>query len=125
MLSGSRIYVTGSASSDATFGGLSLTSGTTGNIGFLASLTDATLTATIPALIPLSIDLFPNPAHSRATVQLPSGAGPATLTLFDALGRTLRTQTSGRTRPDGPGARPLCRAGDRGRQHATRRLVVE
>jgi hypothetical protein len=54
------------------------------------------LLATTPALRPESISLFPNPAHGRATVQLPAipGAATATLTILDALGRTLRTQTT-------------------------------
>ena len=39
-------------------------------------------------------ELTPNPAHGTATVQLPAvpGAAQATLTLLDALGRTVRTQ---------------------------------
>jgi hypothetical protein len=48
------------------------------------------------AQLPVSALIFPNPAHGRATVQLPAvpGAPTATLTVLDALGRTLHTQTA-------------------------------
>jgi hypothetical protein len=50
------------------------------------------LTATAGTAVALSNPaLFPNPAHGRATVQVPGGAS-ATLTVLDALGRALRTQ---------------------------------
>jgi hypothetical protein len=93
---GGTIYVAGGVQPPANFGpwvviGLA---GTT--VATLASLTDATLTATAPALTAASVAVFPNPAHARATVQLPAvpGAATATLTVLDALGRTLRTQTA-------------------------------
>lgn len=56
-------------------------------------LTAAAL-ATRPAALPEAL-VWPNPAHDRATVQLPAGLGstPATLTLTDALGRVVLTRT--------------------------------
>ncbi len=90
------VYVGGFATPPATFGPLAL-SGVAGNsTAFLASVLDPALTATTAALNAESVTLFPNPAHGRATVQLPAvpGAPTATLTLLDALGRTLRTQTA-------------------------------
>lgn len=58
-------------------------------VGYFA----ATVTATGRAQAPLPLEIFPNPAHTAVAVQLPGGprAGTATLTLVDALGRTVRT----------------------------------
>jgi hypothetical protein len=88
------VYTAGSTGSPATFGSLTVTGTSNNGMAFLASLADATLTATAPPLTAAGIGLFPNPAHGTATVQLPATAGPATLTVLDALGRTLRTQTA-------------------------------
>nr|WP_230679021.1 T9SS type A sorting domain-containing protein [Hymenobacter properus] len=76
----------------ATFGSVTIASAGNAGTSFLASLADPTLTATTVALPSASIGLSPNPAHGRATVQLPAGTGPATLTVLDALGRPVRTQ---------------------------------
>ncbi|MBD2723865.1 T9SS type A sorting domain-containing protein [Hymenobacter armeniacus] len=93
-VAGRNIYAAGFFNSMPTyFGSLSLSPAS--NIAaFLASLTDPTLTATTTAQGSLSFSLFPNPAHTSATVQLPAGPGGATaaLTLLDALGRAVRTQ---------------------------------
>lgn len=63
----------------------------TTRLGFLASLTDATLTATsVPANPRESGHLFPNPARHAATLRLPAGTTPAPLILTDALGRAVR-----------------------------------
>jgi hypothetical protein len=98
-------------------------------VAFLATLTDPTLTATTAGLRPASIGLFPNPAHGRAAVQLPPGTGPATLTVLNALGRTLRTQTATGSQADldltglVPGLYAVrVQAGDAA---VTQRLVVE
>jgi hypothetical protein len=95
-LGGTTVYVMGSARSPATFGSQVLnvpsTSASPNPVAFVATLTDATGLATAAAAGLPAFGLFPNPAHGRATVQLPSGAGPATLTVLDALGRIVRTQ---------------------------------
>lgn len=93
-LSGTTVYVQGSTGSAALdFSPLTLTNpyynGQYGSGGFLATLTDATLTGTRPVSAGAPLPLYPNPAHDRATVRRP--AGPAhTLTLTDALGREVR-----------------------------------
>ena len=94
-LSERNIYVAGLfGGPTTTFGNSTLTTSTS-QAGFLASLTDPTLTATFAPLRPDNLSLFPNPAHATATVLLPPihGAAIARLTLLDALGRTLHTQT--------------------------------
>ena len=95
-ISGSTVHVAGDIASPARFSVLTL-SGTDPALltGFIASVLDPTLTATTAATGSLSFALFPNPAHAAATVQLPAvpGTAAATLTLLDALGRTVRTET--------------------------------
>ncbi|WP_201985738.1 T9SS type A sorting domain-containing protein [Hymenobacter rubidus] len=93
-LGNGAVYVGGSIIPVATFGAFAINAPIGASTGFLASLADPTLTATAAALHPEGIRLFPNPAHGRATVQLPAGTATATLTILDALGRTLRTQTA-------------------------------
>ncbi|MDO7851203.1 hypothetical protein [Hymenobacter convexus] len=92
---GTNLYVAGSSTPPAAFGGFSVAAPAGMATGFLASLTDPTLTATTAAKGTLSFSLAPNPARTATTVQLPAvpGAPTATLTLTDALGRTLRTET--------------------------------
>jgi hypothetical protein len=54
------------------------------------------LLATTPATTALpGLTLAPNPAHTATTVELPAqpGSPTATLTLRDALGRRIHTQT--------------------------------
>ncbi|MDO7851202.1 T9SS type A sorting domain-containing protein [Hymenobacter convexus] len=94
-LNGSTVYATGSLVAPATFGATTVSGSFGGAVGYLASLTDPTLTATTAANGALSFSLAPNPARTAITVQLPAvpGAPTATLTLTDALGRTLRTET--------------------------------
>ena len=96
---GSILYVGGqmvSASTPATFGSVSVAGTNSGASAFLATLADGAVTATTPHALALGLALYPNPAHGRATVHLPlvPGTTTATLTLFDALGRTLRTQNA-------------------------------
>ena len=97
----------------------------TGPVGtnWLATVSTVALSATA---------FFPNPAHGHATVQLPviPGTATATLTLLDALGRTLRTQTAttnSRTELDLTGLAPGLYALRvmAGTQTATHHLVVE
>ena len=91
------VYVAGTSepNPDARFGNYFIR-GTAQETAFLASLADPILTATTAPLRTETTNLFPNPAHHRATIQLPAlpGIPTATLTLLDALGRTLRTQTA-------------------------------
>ena len=95
-LSGTTVYTLGTTrSASVAFGSLTLTnayyssSSSAATGGFLASLTDATLTATRPAGTEAALALYPNPAYGITTVRLPGG--PAhTLTLADALGREVR-----------------------------------
>jgi hypothetical protein len=92
-ISGRTVYVGGNVELQGTFG--SFTVGTNSFTGYLASLTDPTLTATAATRSTLSFTLSPNPARTAATVQLPAvpGAPNATLTLTDALGRVVRSET--------------------------------
>lgn len=101
------------------------------SLGFVAALAGNAL-ATAGVGEPTSLALFPAPAHGRATVQLPAmpGAATATLTLLDALGRAIRTQTAatGSTAElDLAGLAPGLYAVRvaAGASTATRRLVVE
>lgn len=131
--SGTNLYVTGVAAPPASFGNvITIPSPLNGSVGFLASLTDLTLTATTPVLDAASIGLSPNPAHARATIQLPAVPGAVTvaLTIFDALGRALRTQSapvSTKAELDLAGLAPGVYAVrvQAGAASATRRLVVE
>ncbi len=92
-ISGTVVYVAGDFDGlTANFGSITLSNPTQNSIlGFLASLTDATLTATTsPAGPRVPAALFPNPAHHAATLRLPAGTAPAPLTLTDALGQAVR-----------------------------------
>ena len=89
---GGRVYVAGGAAAPSAFGPFAVTGPAGSSVGFVATLTDATLTATTPATRGTGIALFPNPASRSTTVQLPTGTGPVALTLLDALGRTVRTE---------------------------------
>jgi hypothetical protein len=134
---GQQVYVAGSATPPASFGNLTIAnpSGSPERIGFLASLSDPTLTATAPAKGSLSFSLAPNPVRAAATVTLPAvpGAATATLTLLDALGREVRTETV--PVPAGGLVHELRLAGmpaglyalrmEAGTEAATMRLVVE
>lgn len=92
-VSGTQVYVAGTCLSPAHFGAQSIGSTTSSQTGFLASLSEGAPLATLPAQIAASpVVLFPNPAHSRVTVQWPSGGiAPVTLTLTTALGQLLQT----------------------------------
>jgi len=94
-LAGAKLYVAGSFQSTATFGTQTLTSSIAGAANFLASLTDANVTATASALSGAAFSLFPNPARTSTTVTLPAlpGNTTAALSLCDALGRSVHTAT--------------------------------
>ena len=131
-LNGANVWVAGSADIPASFGILSMGGPAGSSAGFLASLLDATGLATVSTVALSAATLFPNPAHGHANVQLPiiPGTATATLTLLDALGRTLRTQTAttnSKTELDLTGLAPGLYALRvmAGTQTATRRLVVE
>jgi hypothetical protein len=131
-LEGVHVNVTGRGEATSTFDNLSFASTTGNDLAFWASFSDPTLTATTPALRPESIILFPNPAHTATTVQLPAipGATTVALTVLDALGRTLRTQTAAtNARTDinltGLPAGLYALRVQAGASTATRRLVVE
>ena len=91
-LSGTSVYMTGYFfSSTVSFGSTTLTNPNPNtSLGFLASLTDAILTATTAAGPHEPAQLFPNPARRTATLRLPIGTPAAPLVLTDALGRAAR-----------------------------------
>ncbi|WP_201981491.1 T9SS type A sorting domain-containing protein [Hymenobacter rubidus] len=101
-VSGSSVYAAGYLDSPtASFGPAIITKPTANSfLGFLASLTDPTLTATTAAGPREPAALFPNPARHAATLRLPVGTAPAPLTLSDALGRAVRRYPA----PTGPEA---------------------
>jgi hypothetical protein len=95
VVSGNNVLLNGGSSSPSvTFGNLSLISPMGDGILFQASLRDPALATTPSVVNSMALSLHPNPAHASATMQLPAvpGATQATLTLTDALGRTMRTQ---------------------------------
>lgn len=97
-VSGNSVHVVGNLYNATTdFGPLSVTvpnflpptPGPSLCVGYLATLTDPTLTATaLPRAAPPA--LYPNPAHHTATLRLPVGTAPAPLILCDAQGRAVR-----------------------------------
>jgi hypothetical protein len=89
---GASVYVAGSfSSSAAVFNPITLTNPTpNADLGFLAVIADPTLTAVSAAQAGSSATLFPNPASGTATLSLPTGAAPSSLTLTDAQGRAIR-----------------------------------
>lgn len=91
-VSSTSIYVGGYFySAAAAFGSITLANPNPNrSLGFLASLPDATPTATATGRALVTVQLFPNPARYTATLRLPVGTAPAPLTLTDAQGRTIR-----------------------------------
>ncbi|MDO7873367.1 FG-GAP-like repeat-containing protein [Hymenobacter sp. ASUV-10] len=84
-------YVVPSAAGNGSYS-LSVTSAA-GCVSALATPVAVVLTGTNPRAALAALMLAPNPAHASVTVQLPAlPAGPAaSLTLLDALGRTVRS----------------------------------
>ena len=102
-VSGTSVYVAGSfLGSTTAFGAITLTvPPPSSRVGFLAALTDPTLTATTVAAGPREpAQLFPNPARRTATLHRPAGTPGAPLTLTDATGRAVRRYPA----PAGPEA---------------------
>ncbi|GAB3872290.1 hypothetical protein GCM10028824_22510 [Hymenobacter segetis] len=92
VVSGTSVYIAGYFQSlTADFSTITLTNPNTNTpLGFLATLTDPTITATAASRALAPAQLFPNPAHHTASLRLPAGTAPAPLTLTDALGRAVR-----------------------------------
>lgn len=91
---GNTLYVGGMIGAGSIFGSQPFpTAG--GPRAYLAALTDTdeALPTRDPS-VQASLALYPNPAHDAATVRVPAGPAPATLTLFDALGRTVAVHTA-------------------------------
>ncbi|MEJ7661986.1 MAG: T9SS type A sorting domain-containing protein [Hymenobacter sp.] len=61
---------------------------------FAVELRTAVVSATTPSALASQVLIYPNPAHQRLHVQLLVGTGPATTTLFNALGQPVRTQAA-------------------------------
>ncbi|RZK62504.1 MAG: T9SS type A sorting domain-containing protein [Hymenobacter sp.] len=89
----STLYLTGMLAGPVEFGTTSLPA-SGGPVAYLASLADETALAATPAAALAGLEVSPNPAHNTVLVRVPAGAGAAALTLLDALGRTVRTQTA-------------------------------
>jgi hypothetical protein len=126
VLVGATLYVAGGVTPPATFGSLTLANSAT----FLATLVAVPLASAGPAAARLGFDVFPNPACTVVTVRMPAGNDAATLTLIDALGRVVRTQsaTTGKEyRYDLAGLVPGVYAlrVQAGETAATQKLVVE
>jgi hypothetical protein len=126
VLVGTTMHVVGRVTPPATFGSLTLANSAT----FLATLAAVPLANVGPAAAQPSFEVFPNPARTVATVRVPAGNNAATLTLTDALGRVVRTQsaTAGQDYPyDLAGLAPGVYAlrMQAGAAVATQRLVVE
>ena len=94
-IDGAGVHVGGYVVAPASFGLITLSSLSTSLTGFLASLTDPVLTASIEPATKTDFSVFPNPAHTSTTVVLPSlpSVTQATLSLTNVLGRTVYTQS--------------------------------
>jgi hypothetical protein len=97
-LTGNKVVVVGGFSSATIAFGAATLSGTNANErSFVAQLTDAVGLATAPSGSGTKFwTVYPSPAHSTATVQLPAHTvqgTPAILTLLDARGQTVRSET--------------------------------
>ena len=132
LLLGTSLYVAGYAMPPADFGSFRILNATPNQVGFLAVSTVAVPTAAYGSAARVAWAVYPNPAHGRATVQLPGipGTHTATLTVLDALGRAIRTQTAAtnaRSELDLTGlpAGLYAVRVQAGGSSATRRLVVE
>ena len=90
VVSGTGVDVGGYVVAPASFSSITLTGAPTGPTGFLATLTDPTLTATAAGRALVPAQLFPNPARRTAALRLPVGTAPVPLVLTDAQGRAVR-----------------------------------
>ncbi|WP_460676126.1 T9SS type A sorting domain-containing protein [Hymenobacter coalescens] len=133
-LGANRLYIGGYVQPEASFGSMTLLAPVGERVAYVAWLNDAALATTAPAWA-VGLQLYPNPARSAVTVQLPAvpGASQATLTLTDALGRTVLTQAAPMTAAGSRTELPLpgLSAGlyhvrvQAGGQQASRALVIE
>lgn len=131
-LVGTSLYVAGRVGNTGNFGPYAIGNASGSANAYLAWSNISTVTATTSPLATANINLYPCPAHDRATVQLPPipGVATATLTVLDALGRTLRTQTAATNAKaelnlTGLPAGVYAVRVQAGQQVATQRLVVE
>ncbi|MCC3154878.1 T9SS type A sorting domain-containing protein [Hymenobacter sp. BT770] len=94
-VSNTSVYVAGLLQPPANFGNYTISGlSSTSSVAYLAYLPEViTLATTSPTWLE-GVSVFPNPAHIKATVLVPAvpGATSATLTVLDALGRSVRTQ---------------------------------
>ncbi|UOQ72451.1 T9SS type A sorting domain-containing protein [Hymenobacter cellulosilyticus] len=88
-----QVYLGGSVSGYAEFGSLPLTINIPYNAmaNFWASIQDNTVLASSTSAAAAGLAIYPNPA--RTSVQVPAATMATTLTLTDALGRSVRTAT--------------------------------
>jgi hypothetical protein len=86
-----QLYLQGYANEAITFGTTTLPKGSS----FLTTLLPNRPLASATTTALTALGVYPNPAHTNATVRVPAiaGATQATLTLQDALGRTVYTAT--------------------------------
>lgn len=89
-LQGNALYLAGMVAGPVNFGEINLPA-SGGPVAYLASLNLAGVLAARPAGSLPGLGLYPNPARGTATVRVPAGAAPASLTLLDALGRVAGT----------------------------------
>lgn len=88
---GTRVYATGLISVGTQFGSFApLPVGS-----FLAAISDQTLATALSVVGANGVAAYPNPAHATVAVSVPAAGSltTATLTLTDALGRVVRTQS--------------------------------
>jgi hypothetical protein len=92
LLNGTSLYVTGSITPPASFGSQIVSGPASTRIGFLASLVNQPLATTHPVWAG-NLHVYPNPANRAVTLRLEAipSVIQATLTICDALGRTIRT----------------------------------
>jgi hypothetical protein len=95
-MSGKLLVVVGSFNATANFGTQAITNAALySENAFMALLERIVLSAT-SSTSTNKLEVFPNPAHTSATIRLPAvpGASQVTFTLLDALGRAVRTQAA-------------------------------
>lgn len=90
-LSGTRPALVGSFNATASFGTQTITNAALYSENAYLALLEPDVLATFTGAAGTSSWLYPNPAHTRATIQVPSASGPVTLTLLDGLSRVVRT----------------------------------
>ncbi len=129
-VSGGKVFTCGVVEPPASFDNIMISQAGARH-SFLASLIDGPLAVASPSKL-IGFNISPNPAHGRATMQLPlmPGTTTATLTVLNILGRAVHTQTAptnARAELDLTGLAPGLYAVrvTVGTQIATRRLVVE